>query len=548
MSRRMNRLRLIFDKSLTCANALDKAAEYHPTSVLFHPTEALPYNFLAEGSIDMRLWLRFVNKIGNLLQANGLRQYDRVAIYKTNNIDYFFISLAIIKVGGIAVPINSNMNAENVEYYLKFVGAKFVFTDYLTIQKNKINFITLKDDYIWLFPDLLTDYETNCIDINKSIPTQSDQLVAINSCKDSIVLIVHTSGTTGFPKGVICNSEGIVAAIKGHYKSEPISVKNRIAVVGHYNHLVYYVGFFTSMLANMSIHTLPPENITQVINTIEKEKIDIFLAFPDIYLRMIEKGLKKQNLQSVKVWISTGDASHGVHIKEFCNAGTFLSLFGKKIMGAVFIDVIGTSEVGSGALRRIILPFTRQSTKRCIGKPFFGGPNVKVVDENGKKLPNGIPGRLLVNGKMLFKGCWNSHEALLGTVYDNWWWTGDWVIKNTFGQYYHLDRFADRILTSVGTIYSLLVEEILLTHPQILEAVVIGVPDEKLGQAAIAIVAPFPNTNLKAEDILEWVNQDTYLTIKLQNVFLLPFDEIPRGLTGKVLKRVLRKSYTNTGI
>ncbi len=546
MTRILNRLRLIFDNSITCANALDKAAHLHPESVLFYPTTPLPYHFLNEAPLNLLHWQKFVNKLGNLLIENGLKKDDRVAIYKTNNLDYFFLALAVIKSGGIAVPINPGMSVENIRYYLNYVGAKFVFTDENIVNQNKLDLKTFKENYIWLFPDSPVEFGANCIDINKSLAAQPDQLQPVDLSRDSIALIAHTSGTTGFPKGVMCSSGGIVEAIKGHYKSEPIGLKNKIAVAGHYNHLVYYVGFFTSMLSDMRVWVLSPNDTDQIFEKVEAEQINIFFAFPDVYLRMFGKNLANYNLGSVKVWISTADASHGVHIKAFCNAGAFLKVFGKKVVGAVFIDVIGASEVGSGALRRIVLPFYRQAAKRCIGRPFWGGPAVKVADERGKKLPPGTPGRLLVKGNMLFKGYWDAPETLAGTMFGDWWWTGDCVERDFLGNFYHLDRYVDRIQTSSGTFYSLLVEEKLLSHSHILEAVVFGIPDQYLGQAPVAVVALFPNLTLRAEEILEWANQSGVCTPQLKSVRVVAPDSIPRGLTGKVLKRMLREEFTVT--
>ena len=156
MSRIFNRLRIIFDSSINCGNILDKAAEFHPSSTLFHTSDALPYKFLAETEMDLCSILKFVNRVGNLLLANGLQQYDRVAIFKTNNIDYFFLALAVVKAGGIAVPINSGMRVENLEYYLNNVGTfvhffikrRFTLTgvpeNYRQVQKAELPFNQLK--------------------------------------------------------------------------------------------------------------------------------------------------------------------------------------------------------------------------------------------------------------------------------------------------------------------------------------------------------------------------------------------------------------------
>src|ERR1700750_1240821 len=103
MSRLFNRLRIVLDPRVTAANALDFACKWHPHNTLFHLDEELPYAMLPGKEISAAMLLPFVNKTGNILKQAGMMRYDRVAIFKTNAPDYFFLALAIIKAGGIAV-------------------------------------------------------------------------------------------------------------------------------------------------------------------------------------------------------------------------------------------------------------------------------------------------------------------------------------------------------------------------------------------------------------------------------------------------------------
>ena len=539
-SRIFNRLRLYFDQNLTAANAIDRANAYHHSRTLFHVDEALPYHDLPEYSVTTRQLYEFVNKLGNLLLENGLQRYDRVAIYKSNSIDYFFIALAVIKAGGVAVPINSGMDAVKAQKYMEYTGAKFLFTEASHYQNHIKNTLGHSNIKCWFFPDMPDNFPLNGVSVNEKLKHQPAELEPCKLHRDSDVMIVHTSGTTGFPKGVIATSGSVVTGIKKHYLGEPVSAKNKIAIAGHFNHLVCMLGLFSSMLGNFQVWGLSDFRPTALLDTIEKNKLNIFFAFPDIYLDMYAHGLQDRSLDSIRVWIATADASHEIHMKYFCKKGAFLRVFGKKIMGSVFIEPLGTSEVGFAALTRFYFPFSKLSLKRCMGFRSIGGPRIKVADANGKRVSPYKVGRLMIKGKTMFKGYWNAHDKLHNVIMDGWWWTGDMVYKDWLGRYYHLDRASDVISTAQGSVYSLLIEEQLLTHQNILESAVIGLPHPEKKYVPVGIV--YPRHKLDATACLDWHNDQFSNPVPLEKIIISETPP-PRGVTGKVLKRELRNTY-----
>jgi len=172
------------------------------------------------------------------------------------------------------------------------------------------------------------------------------------------------------------------------------------------------------------------------------------------------------------------------------------------------------------------------------------GPRVKVADENGRRVKTGTIGRLMVKGKTVFPGYWNAHDLLPGVMKDGWWFTGDMVYKDGLGRYYHLDRLSDVVCTTNGNVYSLLAEERLLTHERVGEVAVIGLTHPVKGMVPVAIVqekgaqqSPLPAA------ILEWARRELPLTTPIEAVIAVHKKDMPRGLTGKVLKRELREYY-----
>jgi len=542
MARLLNRLRVVFDHQINASNALDFVFRWHHDEILFYLDKQLPYADLRGKEICAGQLLPFVNKLGNLLKQSGMKRYDRVAIFKSNSPDYFFLALAVIKAGGIAVPINSGMSLEQLSYYLAYTGSKMLITDEEVFGKVIKSSGKLPVVKAFLFPHIPDTFDGNGVDLNTELEKMSDELEPVILFKDSCILIVHTSGTTGFPKGVISTSGSLISSVKGHLSSEPISRLNKICLAGYYNHLVYYVSFFTMMIGNYEVYPLTIPEPKKALEAIETNKINIFFAFSDVYLKMFNEGLNNYNLSSIKIWIATADASHEEHMKAFCQYGAFLKILGKPVFRSVFIDVIGTSEVGTGAIRRFYFSFLKPTYNRMIGRPYFGGPRVKVADENGRELGAGKPGRLMVKGKALFKGYWNAHDMTNGVIINDWWWTGDIVYRDKLGRYYHLDRASDVINSESGPVYSLPIEEILLTHPSVSEAVVIGVPDGENLQSPLAIIYPKTGNAIEEEAFLAWTSSKM-MHVQFKKIMIVTPLDVPRGLTGKVLKRVLRERY-----
>jgi acyl-coenzyme A synthetase/AMP-(fatty) acid ligase len=276
---------------------------------------------------------------------------------------------------------------------------------------------------------------------------------------------------------------------------------------------------------------------------IERERVNIFFAFPDVYLGMFDVGLDDYDLSSVNIWIGTADTSHEIHMAAFCQKGVLFQLFGKPIIRSIFIEPLGTSEVGFAALTRFHFPFSRLTFNRRLGWPSVAAPKIKVADENGRRLPSGKVGRLMVKGKTLFKGYWNEHDRLHGVMFDGWWWTGDIVYQDRLRRIHHLDRATDLIYSRDGLISTLLTEEVLISHPDVSEVAVFGIPHPQKGMVPVAVICPKPNRTLDLQSYRKWTEANLNLLTELAEIFIVPCSEIPRGVTGKVLKRTLRERY-----
>lgn len=510
------------------------AAERWPDRIMHHLDAPSAFRGLEGHVLTARDLERFVTRLAGLFQAAGIRRYERVAICKRNAPDYVLISAAVMRAGGIAVPIHGAMSPDTLARYLEYTGATLMVTDAETWAARMVPGDRFPSIRLWLFPDLPDAAPPGAVDVNARWADGPDAGARAPLHGDTPVLIAHTSGTTGVPKGVLCSNAGLVASVRLLALMMPFTRRFRTSMALPYNHKIAHDALYADLLSGFPVWPFAERAGSELLTSLESTGVNAFMAFPDVFLGMYEQGLQARDLSAIKVWLSAGDASHEAHMKAFVEAS------GGRL-GAVFIETLGTSEVGAPALARF---FTRRSPiegRRLVGATLPGGPRAKVADAEGRSLPAGQVGRLMVKGDTLFSGYWNAHDRLLGVRLDGWWWTGDVARRDRRGRFYHLDREADVLTTDRGVAYSLLIEEVLLHHPDVVEAVVLGRPGSPDAGEIIGLVGLRPYAVLAPEDLLAWANARLPTAERLDRLELVPLGAIDRGLTGKVLKRRLRE-------
>jgi 3-aminoavenalumate diazotase len=544
-TRPFNRLRVICDRSLTVANLVDRAAAAHDDMPLVHFDRAVPYGELAD-RIGPRQLLGFVARMGRLLiERCRLDRYERVAIIKANGGDYVVNGLAIIRAGGITVPIHSGMSSPITRDYLIYTGARLLITDVSSYRRLS--------DYLpeTLRHVLVTDFDGDAAsDLARDprvVPlgpalseVASEPLPPADLGNDDDVLICHTSGTTGVPKGVLHTNGSLLAGIRSSLLVQPIFRSDLVVMASPSNHFICHLSLMTALLGQLRTWQVDDEP-RALLDLIDRERISVVWCFPHTYLAMYEHGLDKHDLSSVRMWLAAADASHEQHIQAFVKRGAFLRLFGHPVLRSTFLDTLGTSEAGFLALCNVILARAGRYG-RCVGWPLLGvGLKVKVANEVGRRLPPGQIGRLMIKGPTMFKGYWNAHHTLHGVKRDGWWWTGDLAYRDRLGRFYHVDRVGDVIHTGRGDAFSLAIEEWLLKYPNVIEAVVVGRDVDDGVQEPIAFVQPIASCAIDADAMLRWANAQLSPRERLAEIRVVPREEIPRGLTGKALKRALRE-------
>lgn len=279
-----------------------------------------------------------------------------------------------------------------------------------------------------------------------------------------------------------------------------------------------------SIMHGAKMILLPKFDATEVLKTIQKHKPTLFPGAPTIYIALINHpDIEKYDLSSIKACIS-GSASLPVEIQEQF----------EKITNGRLVEGYGLTESS---------PVTHANP--IWGKRVYGSIGVPWPDTEAKivksgtteELPIGEIGEIAIRGPQVMKGYWNNEEATKKTLIDGWLLTGDMGRMDEDGYFYVVDRKSDMIIASGFNIYPREIEEVLFEHPGVLEAAVIGVPDDYRGETVKAVIVPKPGVTLDEQELDQYC-RNNLAAYKVPRIYEFR-DELPKTIVGKVLKRQL---------
>jgi acyl-coenzyme A synthetase/AMP-(fatty) acid ligase len=505
-----------------------------------------------------------VGYVAAMLQQHGVKNGDRVIILKKNHFDIHLFNLSIIRAGGIACPVNGKFESFNIRPYINNTGATVLISDCATVHRV----INQNEDFGIVEKIILADrrcfYKENGNEFEKIIQLKYPQVQLIwieeamkeiyaaapeiRCKKDAPLYFVHSSGTTGFPKAVVLRNGKQSHAVRGwlcYVHVNRNTDKGYLAVPN--NHQAVILSFNSLLLLGLKAHWIcacdreefKPE---MVIKELSKGGYTGFFGFPITYTLLKEIDLNKHDLNKMRFWGTTADASHESIMGHFVTVGNAFKSLGIPIKGSVFMDAQGSSEVGTPSVLRYVTRFTKKFERR-IGRPGFTpfGPEIRIALKCGTPVQMGEVGRLEVKGKTLFDSYWNNPTLTAQSFSNNWFFTGDVACFNNDGNIIQLDREVDVIHSINGDIYSLPIEEKVHKHPAIFDACVYGERQEdgtQLPAIAIALREGFSFSN---DEMMFALNQLLTKKEKLHRCDIMPWNEFPIGVTGKTLKRIFRE-------
>ena len=505
---------------------------------------------------------------GLLGEGLGLRHGDRVAILKENHLDMHVLMAGIVRAGGIACPMNGGFLAPQVHAYLQNVGAELLMSDAVTLARVLRERGTLGDVKIVVMTERRlappSDAQSEIEDLLRSThpgvrlvwieealrDVRADRAPVVRGTHEPLYL-VHSSGTTGFPKAVILRHGPQAHAVRGWLCYVHLSRtydKGYLAVPN--NHQAVILSFNSLLLLGLRVHWSRcygrgDFDAEFVVSELARGRFTGFFGFPISYTQMKEVDLAKHDLSRMRFWASTADASHEAVQRVFVAVGSAFRGMGIPVSGSVYLDAQGSSEVGTPSVIRYVSPFTKTFGRR-VGRPGSTpfGPEIRIVSPRGTPVPLGEVGRLEVRGRTVFDGYWNNHALTYRAIRDRWFFTGDVALRSADGHVVQLDREVDVIHSDHGAVYSLPIEEKVHKHSAVFDACVYGKQRPDGTQFPVAAIALRNGLTITEEQLLHELNLLLAPHERLHDVQIMAWQDFPLGVTGKTLKRVFRERTT----
>lgn len=472
-----------------------------------------------------------VNSIINALFHMGVKRGDHVGILSYNCPQYFE-TFALSKAGLVCVPLN-----------FRSVGRELIYM----INNSEINTIIVSDDFFDLVNSIKKEIRgvRNFISMNDNAEGMKSYEKLIkdyepvepveNVYPEDDAIIYYTSGTTGQPKGVVHTHKGIIAETNLPTKElTPDDVALCVMPFFHYGGTAAYQ--FAVFKAGATSVVLEKFDEGQVLETIEKERVTYTNIVPAMIIRLLDyPDLKKFDISSLKTIGFTG----ALLPVDVMKRGT--AYFGRSI----FHQELGQTETGNLTLFKkdeYKITGSKKEIQRLesAGKPVIKG-EVIIMDENGNEAPRGQVGEIVSCSYRNMRGYWNMQKETDEIIRDGWLHTGDLGRMDEDGFIFIVDRKKDMIISGGENISSKEVEDVLYTHPAVLYAAVIGVPDEKWGEAVKALLVLKNGTRPTEEEIIEYCKKNLAGYKKPRSVEFR--DSLPMTGSGKIKKNLIREPY-----
>jgi len=483
--------------------------------------EHLAIRFL-EQTITYKELNRQVDRLSHGLVHAGLRPGDVCVLMIPNSVEWVIVYYALAKVGALVVPVNFLYRTGELEHIFKDSGARAFIghKDYLEQPRQvmehlpKMNLriaqsVSSGDGFIPL-DELFVDEGTF-----HPYPTQDDDTWAI----------IYTSGTTGLPKGAMLTHYNLTSnamTVAGMRSTRPDDVAFGVLPFYHIFGQTSVLNAFIYL--GLTIRLWPAFNVEELFSSIEEEESSILTAVPTIFNRLSELAEVRQPKRSGLRFCVSGGASLPVQVLR-----RFEDRFGTTIY-----EGYGLTECSPVCVEN---PFGRETRPGSIGIP-IPGFQARIVNDRDEDVPMGAVGELIVLGPGVMKGYLNQPEATAEVLRGGWLHTGDLARMDEDGYIYIVDRKKEMIIRGGYNVYPREIEEILYTHPDVIEAAVVGVPHHDLGEEVAAMVVLRKGASATSEELKQFVKERVAPYKYPRRVDLV--NELPKGHTGKILKRDLR--------
>jgi fatty-acyl-CoA synthase len=474
-----------------------------------------------------------INRLTYGLRSLGIGPGERIGAFLHNCAEYCELNAALQTVGGQNVQIGYRLKPPEVAYILENSGVRALLfhADLVSVVEEALALVK---------PKGLPIARERCVALGDAPGFRSyDELIAGGDPKEPARvpgggyggIMVYTSGTTGRAKGAARDFKRMgLEPVLDFISRFPLRRDERHLVVCPLYHSM--APAFVTMVTivggcNVILRHFDPE---EVVRTIERERITSILVVPTMLSRLMalpSQFLRRHDTSSLR-WIMSGAAP----------LPTELARKVEEAFGPVLYNFYGATETG---LVTLALPGEHTARPGTVGR-LIGGNQVRLLDGEGRDVPEGEVGELYVRNPMMMDGYHGNREATEEAKREGFLSVGDLAYRDRDGYFYLADRKTDMVISGGVNIYPWEIEQRLHEHPAVHEAAVVGVPDAEWGESLAAFVVLRPGQAATAEELGEWVRQ-ALADFKRPKQFQF-VDALPRNPTGKVLKRELKARMT----
>lgn len=475
-------------------------------------------------------------RVAKAMIAAGVRKGDRIMIWAPNTWKWFATALGLVSAGAVLIPASTRFKGTEIAELIKRSGTSVLFSagDFLRVYYPD----QLKPETRDLLRQVVVfgdprggdqDWES-FVAAGDAI---SDAELAAREADigpDDLCDMLFTSGTTGYPKGVMYAHRQCLRAIDAWATRVGIREHDRILVIPPFFHAFgYRSGAIVSLMRGAVLMPHLTFDAGEILQRVSMEKISVIPGPPAIFHGMLQHPeLAKFDTSSLRLGVTGGAVVPSILIRRMRSELGFAGV----------VNGYGLTECG-GYGTMCLATDPDDVIANTAGKP-APGVEVRIMAEDGQFLPDGKPGEVVIRGYVVMKGYFNDPEATAKTIDpQGWLHTGDIGYFDANGNLRIEDRLKDMYIAGGFNCYPAEIERILSTHPAIGIVAVIGVPDEKLGEVGKAFVVLRPGTSATEQDIIAWSRENMANFKCPRSVDIRP--ALPTSAQGKVLKNILRE-------
>jgi len=475
-------------------------------------------------------------RVTGALLASGFAPGERAAVWSPNRYEWLVAALGILGAGGAVVPVNTRFKRAEVHHVLDRSGARVAFTvgEFLGVDYAS-TLAGLRAE----LPDLLTVVgfdegtaaDRSLVTFQSTGDSVDDTVVDASIAAvggDDVSDVLFTSGTTGAPKGVLMTHAQTLRQFSDWCDMAGLVEGDTYLVVNPFFHMFgYKAGCLASLMRGATIIPKPVFDVDDVLRTVADESVTVFPGPPTVYQSILDhpdRGV--HDLSSLRLAV-TGAADIPVEL---------IRRMHEELPFRLIVTGYGLTEAGTVTATAPDDDFETIATTVGRARP---GLEIRVAGDDGAELPTGEAGELLVRGYSVMRGYLDDPDATAAAIdADGWLHTGDLATVDERGCVRIVGRSKDMFIVGGFNAYPAEIENLLLGHPAVARAAVVGMPDARLGEVGMAFVVLAPGAVLEPDDLVAW-SREAMANYKVPRAVEL-VDELPVNAAGKVEKEPLR--------